>query len=150
MAISAVHNEVPFGVGDTVRVNQEISEGEKSRIQTFEGMVIAIKGRGMGKSFTVRRIGAQQVGIEKIFPIHSPIVKSVEVAKKAVRGTRRAKLYYIRNKSRREISKIVSRSNKKNAQIDKQVEVKKEVPSKKVQAESKKSTKTADAPKKEK
>lgn len=123
MAITATHKpkiegdapETQFSVGDVIRVHQRISEGEKSRIQVYEGTVIKIKGRGDSKTFTVRRIGVQMVGIEKIFPLEAPIVEKVEVTKKGLRGVRRSKLYYIRTKSRKEISRIYSRANKREA-----------------------------------
>lgn len=121
MALQTKHKETIFGVGDQVRVIQKVfeereskkGEGKKARTQVFEGIVIGIKGRGVGKTFTVRRIGAQQVGIEKIFPLESPLVEKVEVVKKGLRGARRAKLYYIRGKSRKEIEKIYSRAAKR-------------------------------------
>ena len=111
MALSSTHNDIAFGVGDTVRVHQLIQEGEKSRLQVFEGMVIRIKGREVGKTFTVRRIGVNQIGIEKIFPVAAPIISKIEVVKKGMRGVKRAKLYYTREKSNREISKIYSRAH---------------------------------------
>lgn len=115
MALYATHNDTRFGVGDMVKVSQLVRDGEKSRTQIFEGMVLAIRGRGLGKSFVVRRIGAAQIGIEKIFPLATPTVQSVEVVKKGTRGSRRAKLYYTRDKSRKEITKIYSRSNRREA-----------------------------------
>jgi large subunit ribosomal protein L19 len=94
MANSATHNDTPFHVGDTVRVHQSIKEGEKSRIQIFEGIVIAIKSAG-DTTFTVRKIATGQIGVEKIFPLHAPVVAKVEVKKTSF--TRRAKLYHLRN-----------------------------------------------------
>jgi len=89
--------------GDTVRVTQKIKEGEKSRLQVFEGVVIARKhGREGGATFTVRKV-TSGVGTEKIFPLYSPIIEKLEVVKRA--KTRRAKLYYIRDKAAREIRK---------------------------------------------
>jgi len=111
MALTAQINESKFGVGDTVRVYQRIVETEgKERTQIFEGIVIGIKGHGKGKSFTVRRIGAQKIGIEQIFPINSPNIQKVEVAREGVRGVSRSKLYFIRDKNPREIEKIYSRA----------------------------------------
>ncbi len=72
-------------------------------------MVIAIKNKGNGKSFTVRRIGSQKVGIEQIIPLISPNLEKVEVKRKGEKGSRRAKLYYTRDKSKKEIEKIYSR-----------------------------------------
>lgn len=80
--------------GQTVRVHQRIKEGDKERIQIFEGQVIAIKhGRGMNATMTVRRI-ASGVGVERIFPLHSPTIAKIEVVKDA--RARKAKLYYTR------------------------------------------------------
>ena len=84
-------------VGDTVRVHQKIGEGEKAKIQAFEGMVIARKhGNEPGSTITVRRL-ISGVGVEKIFPVHSPIIEKIDVLKRA--KVRRAKLYYLRNVS---------------------------------------------------
>ena len=69
MALLATHKDVQFGVGDLVKVSQRIKEGEKTRLAVFEGMVIAIKNREENKSFTVRKIGANQIGVERIFPV---------------------------------------------------------------------------------
>lgn len=88
--------ELPkFHIGDTVRVDVNIREGDRERIQAFEGTVIARKGSGVGETFTVRRI-SYGVGVERVFPLHSPNVKGVTV----VRGgrVRRAKLYYLRGR----------------------------------------------------
>ena len=82
-------------VGDYVRVNVKIREGDKERIQAFEGTVIAMKHGGISETFTVRRV-AHGVGIERVFPIHSPKVDSVNVLRHGV--VRRAKLYYLRNR----------------------------------------------------
>ncbi len=85
--------------GDTVRVNVKVVEGEGSkrreRIQAFEGIVIKIRGSGLGETFTVRKIGADRIGVERIFPFHSPVVSSIDVLKKG--KVRRAKLYYLRD-----------------------------------------------------
>ena len=113
MALKVKLKDVEFGVGDAVKVHQRIVEGKKTRTQVFEGIVIKIKGREENKSFTVRRIGAQQIGIERIFPVETPIIEKIEVVRKGMRGSRRAKLYYIRDKSRREIEQIYSRAKKK-------------------------------------
>lgn len=85
-----------IAVGDTVIVNYKIVEGEKSRIQPFEGIVIAIKGSNISKTFTVRRIGANSIGIERIFPLFSPNIDSIKVKSHA--RVRRAKLYYMRDR----------------------------------------------------
>ncbi|MGN0558872.1 MAG: 50S ribosomal protein L19 [Acutalibacteraceae bacterium] len=84
-----------FGIGDTVRVSVNIREGDRERIQMFEGTVIAKKGSGVGETFTVRRV-AYGVGVERVFPMHSPNVKDVTVIRKG--KVRRSKLYYLRDR----------------------------------------------------
>ena len=86
-----------INIGDIVKVYYKIKEGDKERIQPFEGVVIAKKGAGMSKTFMVRKIGAAKVGVERIFPFHSPNIEKVEVVKS--QKVRRAKLYYIRDKN---------------------------------------------------
>lgn len=89
--------------GDTIRVSQKIREGEKERVQSFEGLVIARKhGKGISATITVRKI-AEGIGVERIFPIHSPTIQKIEVLKRS--KVRRAKLYYIRDKAAKEIRK---------------------------------------------
>jgi large subunit ribosomal protein L19 len=110
MALKIAHKDVEFGIGDVVRVSQLITEGNKKRSQVFEGMVISIRGEGVSKSFVVRRIGSQQVGIEKIFPLFAPIIEKIDVVKKGTEGVRRAKLYYTRDVSKKEIDKIYQRT----------------------------------------
>ncbi len=88
--------EIPeFGVGDIVDVHVKLVEGEKERIQIFNGIVIAKKGTGVRETFTVRRI-VQGEGVERVFPIHSPNVKDIKVKKS--HKIRRAKLYYLRDR----------------------------------------------------
>ena len=88
--------EVPdFGPGDTLRVNVRVVEGNRERIQAFEGTCIARNGIGTSASFSVRRI-ASGVGVERTFPIHSPRVQSIEVRRQG--SVRRAKLYYLRDR----------------------------------------------------
>ena len=84
-----------FNVGDTVKVHVKITEGDKSRIQVFEGTVIAKKHVGINETFTVRRV-AHGCGIERVFPVHSPAVDKVEVVRTGV--VRRAKLYYLKDR----------------------------------------------------
>ena len=89
--------EVPsFEIGDTVKVYIKIKEGSKERIQMFEGTVIAIKGSGVSKTFTVRRV-SYGVGVERVFPLHSANVDSVQVIRKG--KVRRAKLFYLRGRT---------------------------------------------------
>lgn len=113
MALNLTHKDVVFGVGDKVKVIQKIKDGEKERTATFEGIVIKIRGIGENRMFTVRKSGAQNTGIERIFPLGSPFIEEVEVVKKGTRGVRRAKLYYIRTKSPREIDEIFSRAQRR-------------------------------------
>lgn len=82
-------------IGDTVKVHVKIREGEKERIQLFEGTVIARKGSGVSETFTVRRV-SYGVGVERVFPIHSPNVAKVDIVRRG--RVRRAKLYYLRGK----------------------------------------------------
>lgn len=90
-------NDIPvFKAGDTVKVFVKIKEGDKHRIQLFEGVCIAKNGHGISETFTVRKI-SYQVGVERIFPIHSPIIDHIEVVK--IGKVRRAKLNYLRGLS---------------------------------------------------
>ena len=93
---SSLKTEVPqFSVGDTVKVHVKIQEGDKSRIQIFEGTVIAKKHGGINETFTVRRV-AHGCGIERVFPVHTPAVAKVEVVRYG--KVRRANLYYLRDR----------------------------------------------------
>ena len=92
----SMKTEVPeLNIGDTVRVSVKIKEGEKERIQMFEGTVIARHGGGISETFTVRRV-AYGVGVEKTFPLHSPNVAGIDVTRSG--KVRRAKLYYLRDR----------------------------------------------------
>ncbi len=82
-------------IGDTVKVSVRVREGEKSRIQIFEGTVIARKGSGVSETFTVRRV-SYGVGVERVFPVHSPNVAGVQVVRHG--RVRRSKLYYLRDR----------------------------------------------------
>jgi large subunit ribosomal protein L19 len=84
----------PFRPGDTLRVNVRVKEGEKERLQAFEGVCIARRGSGVSATFTVRKI-SNGVGVERIFPVHSPMIGDVVVVRRGM--VRRAKLYYLRN-----------------------------------------------------
>ncbi|MCF6202022.1 MAG: 50S ribosomal protein L19 [Hydrogenimonas sp.] len=90
----ASKNIPEFRAGDTVRVAVNIKEGEKTRVQNFEGVCIAIRGEGTGKTFIVRKIGANNVGVERIFPLYSDSIVNIEVVRRG--RVRRAKLFYLR------------------------------------------------------
>ncbi len=91
--------DVPaYAPGDTVVVQVKVTEGDKSRLQAFEGVVIAVKNRGINSAFTVRKI-SNGVGVERVFQTHSPIVDSIEVKRRG--DVRQAKLYYLRERSGR-------------------------------------------------
>lgn len=114
MALEIKHKDTKISVGDVIRVVQKIKERDKSRLQAFEGLLIAIKGSKENASIMVRRIGEAQIGIERIFPLASPLIEEIRVVKMGGRGVKQAKLYYVRNKSRKEIEKIFSRTVKKS------------------------------------
>ena len=93
---SQIREDVPqFAPGDTLRVNVRVREGDKERLQAFEGVCIARRGSGVSATFTVRKI-SNGVGVERIFPVHSPSIESVAVVRRG--RVRRAKLYYLRNR----------------------------------------------------
>jgi large subunit ribosomal protein L19 len=98
LEVKANPNIPPLSSGDTVRVRQKVVEGEKSRIQVFQGVVIRIHNAGTGTNFTVRRV-TSGVGVERTFPIYSPMIDGVEVIRHG--KVRRAKLYYLRGLSAR-------------------------------------------------
>ena len=83
-----------FRAGDTLRVAVRIKEGNKERVQNYEGLCIAIRGQGTGRTFMVRKMGANSVGVERIFPLYSESIESIEVLRKG--RVRRAKLFYLR------------------------------------------------------
>ena len=90
-----IRTDLPeFRVGDTIRVGVKIVEGNKHRVQAFEGLVMAIQGRGIGRTFTVRKVSGG-IGVERTFPMNSPIIDSIEVVRTG--RVRQAKLGYIRN-----------------------------------------------------
>ena len=96
IAASSVKSEIPvFSIGDTVKISVNIREGERERIQMFEGTVIARKGSGVAETFTVRRV-SYGVGVERVFPVHSPNVKDIQVVRHG--KVRRSKLYYLRDR----------------------------------------------------
>ncbi|MBO5859709.1 MAG: 50S ribosomal protein L19 [Clostridia bacterium] len=96
IAQDSLKSEVPaIEIGDTIKVHVKIREGEKERIQLFEGTVIARKGSGISETFTVRRV-SYGVGVERVFPLHSPNVAKVELVRHG--RVRRSKLYYLRDR----------------------------------------------------
>jgi large subunit ribosomal protein L19 len=105
MANSTIIKSVTVHVGDLVRIHQRVTEGEKERIQIFEGMVLGIRGRGDDRTFTVRKLATGGIGVEKIFPVVTPWISKIEVKKPAGK-TRRSKLNYVRVKSARQVAQI--------------------------------------------
>ena len=93
-----------FNPGDTVRVSYKIVEGNKTRIQPFEGIVLSKRGVGVSKTFTVRRIGADGIGVERVFAQNSPNINKLSVVSHG--KVRRAKLYYLRDKVGKAASKV--------------------------------------------
>lgn len=104
MSLFAKLQNVDFKVGDTVRVHQKIKEGDKTRIQIFEGIVIAIKNSGSGRMFTVRKISDAAIGVERIWPVNSPSIEKIEVRKTS--KVNQAKLYYIRKRKGKEAKEV--------------------------------------------
>jgi len=102
-----------FRVGDTIAISQIVKEGAKERIQLFEGDVLAIRGAGASKSFTVRRIASNNIPVERIFPFYSPVISDVKLVRRG--DVRRAKLYYVREcigKAARIKEKVLTREQK--------------------------------------
>jgi len=94
---SLVHDDIPeFKSGDTVNVHYRVREGDKERIQQFQGVVISRKGTGPNQTFIVRKISAGNIGVERIFPLYSPFIAQIEVMKEG--DVRRSKLYYLRDR----------------------------------------------------
>ena len=92
-----IRDDLPnFKPGDTVKIHIKITEGNKTRIQAFQGIVISRHGNGINKMFTVRKIGAGGVGVERIFPVNAPLIDKIDVIRRG--KVRRAKLYYLRSK----------------------------------------------------
>jgi large subunit ribosomal protein L19 len=93
---SSLRDDIPdFSAGDTLKVHVKVVEGNKERIQVFQGVVIARRGSGLHESFTVRKL-SNGVGVERTFPLHSPIIDHIEVFSRG--AVRRAKLYYLRDR----------------------------------------------------
>lgn len=108
MANSFTHQDTIVNVGDTVQVHQEITEGNKKRIQIFEGLVIAVRNSENNKSFTVRKVAVGGVGVEKIIPVMAPNTKKIVVKRQG--DVRRAKLYFLRDKVGKAASRVKEKS----------------------------------------
>jgi len=97
IALESLRDDVPdFRPGDRVRVHVRVVEGNRSRIQVFEGDVIARRGSGISQTFTVRKISFNGIGVERTFPVHAPVIDHIEVLRFG--RVRRAKLYYLRDR----------------------------------------------------
>jgi large subunit ribosomal protein L19 len=113
--LTAVRAIPQFRAGDTLRVGVKVVEGERTRVQNYEGVCIARSNKGLGSSFTVRKISFGE-GVERVFPLYSPSIDSIEVVRRGV--VRRAKLYYLRGrsgKSARIVEKRLPRVEKEEA-----------------------------------
>ena len=109
-ALAAKRPIPAFRAGDTVRVNVKVTEGTRTRVQAYEGVVIGRSGGGINESVTVRKISYGE-GVERVFPIYSPIIDSIEVVR--LGKVRRAKLYYLRSR-RGKSARIAERSERRN------------------------------------
>ena len=115
----SVRTDLPeFRPGDTVRVSYKVKEGNRTRIQDFEGIVIRIRRNGFNTTFTVRKV-SYGVGVERIFPLHSPLIQKIDIVQRG--RARRAKLYFIRNLSDREIRRKL-RADRKRIDKDRAAE----------------------------
>ena len=94
----ATWKSVEFKVGDTIKFDYKIKEKDKERTQAYQGIVIAIKGQGEGKMFTVRRMGVDGIGMERIIPTNSPWIANLQVMGKPKKRIKRSKLYYLRDR----------------------------------------------------
>ena len=112
--LSAIRKTPEFRPGDTLRVNVKIKEGERERVQAFEGVCIARAGAGLMESFTVRKISFGE-GVERVFPVYSPMIESIEVKRHG--AVRRAKLYYLRDR-RGKSARIAERQVNRIAEIE--------------------------------
>ena len=108
-ALAAKRATPEFRPGDTLKVNVKVTEGDRTRVQAYEGMCIARSGQGLNESFTVRKISFGE-GVERVFPLHSPNIDSITVVRRG--KVRRAKLYYLRER-RGKSARIVEKSNYK-------------------------------------
>ncbi len=104
MAMFLTYKDKTFGIGDTIRVHFNVKDGDKTRIQIFEGILMGIANRGEGKAFTVRKIAAGGVGVEKITPVNSPVLANIELVTQG--DVRRAKLTYLRGRTGKGATRI--------------------------------------------
>lgn len=147
MANVFTYKDQNFHTGDTVAVQMNVWEGDKSRIQTFEGLIIKINGQGASKSFTVRKIGANAVGVERILPLGSPNI--ADIIKKAEGKVRRAKLYYLRDRVGKRALKVKVKDNRtpkaetKTAKVKADAKPAKKASTKKTKAETGKTGRAA-------
>lgn len=97
MSLKITHQEKEYFVGDSVRVNYKIKEKDKERLQAFDGIILAIQGKGENKNFIVQKAASDAVKVERIFPVNSPWIESIKKLRSPKTKIRRAKLYYLRN-----------------------------------------------------
>jgi large subunit ribosomal protein L19 len=138
-ALSAKRQFPEFEAGDTVRVHVRVTEGERTRLQTYEGVVIARSGRGLNESFTVRKISYGE-GVERVFPVCSPMVEKVELVRRG--KVRRAKLYYLRGR-RGKSARIGEASNVRAKRLDE--DLRDQLESQRAAAEAEKEAAVAEA-----
>ncbi len=103
--LSVNFNDKEIKIGDTLRVKYNLVEGSKTRVQTFEGILIALQGRGVNKTFKVRRIGDRGIGVERTWPVNAKGIVGIEV-KKSAQKIRRAKLYFLRELTGKSATRI--------------------------------------------
>ena len=97
MSLKIIHKDQEFFVGDSVRVNYKIKEKDKERLQAFDGIILAITGRGNNKNFVVQKHASDAIDVERIFPLNSPWIDSIKKLRGPKVKIRRSKLYYLRN-----------------------------------------------------
>ncbi len=111
--LTAVRAIPRFRAGDTLKVGVKVKEGERTRVQNFEGVCIARSNKGLGSSFTVRKISFGE-GVERVFPLYAPVIEHIEVVRRGV--VRRAKLYYLRGRSGKSARIVELRDNRDRAE----------------------------------
>lgn len=103
--ISLQFGENKIHIGDTLRIHSQVVEGGKTRVQVFEGILISARGRGENQTFTVRKIGAGGIGVERTWPLNAKVIVKMDVKKRATK-VRRSKLYYLRERIGREAVRV--------------------------------------------